>query len=118
MYKLSLHLSDLKKQTTVTFYRSSGPGGQRKNKRETAVRLHHRPTGVTSVATEHRYQSANLELAFHRLKDKLKQLSKKPKPRIPTNVSRAKHEKRLEKKKIHSQKKVLRRKVGISEDLF
>lgn len=109
---------DLKKQTTVTFYKSSGPGGQRKNKRETAVRLHHNPTGITVIATEHRYQSDNLELAFHRLKEKLKQLSRKPKPRIPSKVSRAEHERRLQKKKIRSQKKVLRKKVDITEEFF
>ncbi len=108
---------DLRGKVTVSFYRSSGPGGQRKNKKATAVRLRHTITGVTAIATEHRNQSDNLELAFRRLREKLKQLYKRPKPRLATHASLGSVNKRLEKKKIHSQKKSSRKRFGLTEEL-
>ncbi len=52
-------LKALKKQVVIETYRSSGPGGQRKNKTETSVRLKHLPSGITVIATEHRSQAQN-----------------------------------------------------------
>ncbi len=43
----------------VTPYKASGPGGQHRNKAETAVRVKHRPTGIVRVGTQSRSQSAN-----------------------------------------------------------
>ncbi|GAY56981.1 hypothetical protein CUMW_175900 [Citrus unshiu] len=40
-------------------YKSSGPGGQHRNKRESAVRLKHVPTGVIAHAAEDRSQHKN-----------------------------------------------------------
>ena len=101
-------LEILKRQVTIETYRSSGPGGQRKNKVETAVRLRHLPSGVTVVATEHRSQADNRKLAFERLRDRLIKLNRPRKRRIQTSTPLIATEKRMEEKKIRSKKKRLR----------
>ncbi len=100
----------LKKQVVVETYRSRGPGGQRKNKVETAIRLRHLPSGITVVATEHRSQSENRRLAFERLRNRLIKLNRPKRRRIATSIPPTAVEKRMEGKKIHSRKKRFRRK--------
>jgi protein subunit release factor B len=89
----------------ITFYKSSGPGGQRKNKRETAVKIFHPPSGITVIATEHRSQSKNRELALKRLQKRLRELNREKKRRIKTVLPKKVKERRLEKKKKESLKK-------------
>jgi protein subunit release factor B len=105
-------LTILSGQVRAEYYRSRGPGGQRKNKKETAVRLKHLPSGVTVTATESRYQAVNRRRAFQRLQEKLKQLSKPARMRIRTVVSLGEKERRREEKRRVSQKKRWRREIG------
>lgn len=104
------HPEILKEQVTVETYRSSGPGGQRKNKTETSVRLKHLPSGITVIATEHRAQSQNLKLAFERLRDRLMKLNRPRKPRVPTRIPVGAKERRIEEKKVRAVRKRLRQK--------
>ena len=55
-------------ECTVETYRASGPGGQHRNKRDSAVRLTHEPTGVVVTATERRSQHENRRVAVRRLR--------------------------------------------------
>ncbi|MBS3905756.1 MAG: peptide chain release factor-like protein [Syntrophaceae bacterium] len=106
--KYDTDLEILKRQVIVETYRSSGPGGQRKNKTETAVRLKHPPSGITVSATEHRLQSQNLRLAFERLQKQLFRLNRPKKRRRPTSVPLKAKERRIEERKIRSKKKRFR----------
>jgi hypothetical protein len=71
MHAAALPIADLLKQVTESRTKRSGPGGQHRNKTETAVVLVHKPTGISAEGSERRSQSENRAVALKRLRLKL-----------------------------------------------
>jgi len=58
-------------QCEVDTYRASGPGGQKRNKTSSAVRVRHPPSGLIVIAEESRSQHENRARALRRLRQAL-----------------------------------------------
>ena len=58
-------------QCEVDTYRASGPGGQKRNKTSSAVRIRHPPSGLMVIAEESRSQHENRARALRRLRQAL-----------------------------------------------
>jgi len=97
------------KELKIEYFKSGGPGGQHKNKRNMAVRVTHLSTGLTAVCQEHRLQSLNKEIAIARLMARLAQKTAKKKKRIPTRVPLGARERVLQWKRGRSHMKAARR---------
>ena len=123
------------------FVRASGPGGQHVNKTSSAVQLrfnviespslpeHVRARLVRRLgaritaegdlvitAQEHRSQARNRQEALARLAALIEAAAKEPKKRRKTKPSRASQQARVEKKRLHSQKKQTRSRVRPTEE--
>jgi len=96
-------------QCEVQAHRASGPGGQHRNKAETAVRLVHLPSGVAVEGKDQRSRAQNLRIALERLRERLERRAYRPPPRHKTRPTRASKERRVEGKKHNAKKKALRR---------
>ena len=67
----SLPVEELLRECDIRRQRRGGPGGQHRNKVETAVVITHRKSGITAEANERRSQAENLTQATARLRIKL-----------------------------------------------
>src|SRR5688572_11862426 len=67
----SLTDAQLLAQCEVDTYRASGPGGQKRNKTSSAVRLRHAGSGLLVIAEESRSQHENKARALRRLRQAL-----------------------------------------------
>lgn len=67
----TLEEAELMKHCQVEIGRVSGPGGQNRNRRDTAVWVQHGPTGIEAQATERRSQAQNRHMAIKRLRRRL-----------------------------------------------
>ena len=68
MHPAAIPPAELLKQTAETRTKRSGPGGQHRNKTQTAVVLVHEPTGISAEASERRSQAENRKVAIGRLR--------------------------------------------------
>jgi ribosome-associated protein len=106
---LALSDEELAAACEESFFVGGGPGGQHRNKSATGVRLAHGPTGVVVTATERRSQLQNRATALVRLRARLAVLAREPRPRRPTQPSRAARQRRLTAKKHVARRKAERR---------
>ncbi|MBD3373562.1 aminoacyl-tRNA hydrolase [candidate division KSB1 bacterium] len=136
MLEINRHLTLPEQELTFTASRSSGPGGQHVNKSNTRVtlsfdvgqspfltleqrekilsRLENRISkdGTLQISVQDaRSQRANREIAIQRFVDLLRSALKERPPRKRKKISRAAHQRRLDKKRRRSEKKETRKKV-------
>ncbi len=64
----------------VHIYKASGPGGQHRNKVSSAVRLHHRPSGLSAHGDDSRSQHENKRLALKRVRMQIALQIRRPLP--------------------------------------
>jgi len=92
----------------VSVFRGTGPGGQSVNTTDSAVRMRHRPTGLTVVCRRERSQLMNKRACVKRLRERLADLAYVAPPRTATRPSRRAKAARLTAKREHSAKKRMR----------
>lgn len=67
----NIDISIKEENLKIDFFRSSGPGGQSVNKRDTAVRITHIPTKISATSQGERSQASNRDRAYNILSSKL-----------------------------------------------
>lgn len=104
-------LDELVRDCEVRTFHARGPGGQCVNTADSAVRMTHRPSGVSVTSRESRSQFRNRQLCLRKLRAEFARRAAAPKPRRATKPSRAAKERRLADKRRRSQTKARRMRV-------
>lgn len=68
LHPARLSVEQLLNVCSIKRTRGSGPGGQHRNKVETAIVITHGPSGIVGQASEKRHQNQNREIAIERLR--------------------------------------------------
>jgi protein subunit release factor B len=108
-YKAPDEDEELLAQCHVYTFRAGGKGGQHVNKTDSAVRLVHKPTGLTVSCSRERSQYLNKKQCLANLRMKIELRNYKPPERVPTKIPKSKIKKRLQDKSERSIKKNIRR---------
>lgn len=106
-----LPLDELATACDVQAFHASGPGGQCVNTAASAVRMTHRPTGITVTSRESRSQYRNRQLCLQKIRAELERRAVPPKVRHATRPSRAARARRMDEKTRRGQVKRLRGRV-------
>jgi protein subunit release factor B len=72
MKKNKLLFSVTKKDLQVKFFRASGPGGQHRNKTDSACKITHPASGATGMSQKMKQQHQNKKIAFRRMTESVK----------------------------------------------
>lgn len=102
-------------ECAVETFRSSGPGGQHANRRETAVRLRHLPTEIVVTCQQERSQRRNKRIALARLREQLEELNRPVVERVPTEVPPGVRRRILESKRRRSLRKASRKRPELDD---
>ncbi len=115
-YELPDSDDELLAECRVSTFRAGGPGGQHQNMTDSAVRLVHRPTGLTATCRSERSQYQNKQTCLRRLRARIEErLRPGPPPRSPTRPSAAAKQTRLEEKARRARVKRDRRPPGLDD---
>lgn len=80
LHPARIPIPDLLADCEIQRTRRCGPGGQHRNKVETAVVIEHKPSGIRGEGSERRSQDQNRQVAIHRLRVKLALELRTPEP--------------------------------------
>jgi hypothetical protein len=80
MHPAALPIDELLRNCSTVRTRRGGPGGQHRNKVETAIVITHEPTGISAEASERRSQAENKRMAIWRLRLRLALEHRTPAP--------------------------------------
>jgi protein subunit release factor B len=106
---------ELLAECTVETHRSSGPGGQNVNVRDTAVRLRHLPSGLVVTCQRERSQLRNKQIALQELRSRLEERQRPRKHRRWTPVPKRVRARIRDSKQHRSLKKASRRKPKLGD---